>query len=222
MNSGIKKTRLEQQLTKWFNAHGRDFPWRNTRNPYHILIAEMLLRRTTATAVARIYSDFITRYNKPEVLARSRLATIEKQVATLGLQKLRAKHLKETARKLVKDFDSTVPSHFDELSTLPGVGRYVASAVLNFAFGKPVPLVDGNVVHLMTRVFNIEFESPDSDDIWVFMETFGPELQHSDFYWAIIDLVGTVCIRKSPRCSICPIEELCSWNDKNRIENESP
>ena len=152
MSQNLKRKRkqMEQLLSKWFQANGRDFPWRNTKNPYHILIAEMLLRRTTATAVLRIYPGFIRRYNEPVSLARSRLSTIEKQVTTLGLQTLRAQHLKETARRLVSDFQNEVPSNFKELSILPGVGRYVASAVLNFAFGKPVSLVDGNVVHLVS------------------------------------------------------------------------
>jgi A/G-specific adenine glycosylase len=174
----------------------------------------MLLRRTTATAVARIYSEFIHRFDSPDVLARSRLSTIEKQVTTLGLQKLRARHLKETARKIMREYDGKVPGNFEELSNLPGVGRYVASAVLNFAFENPVPLVDGNVVHLVSRVFDIQFEGPDDDEAWNFMESVGSKTQHSVFYWAIIDLVALVCIRSSPRCSICPLNQICSWSMK--------
>lgn len=207
----VKKKQMRNQLELWFKTDGRAFLWRNSRNPFHVLIAEMLLRRTTATAVARIYSDFIYRFDSPDVLARARLSTIEKQVATLGLQKLRAQHLKETARKIVSDYDGKVPENFEQLSSLPGVGRYVASAVLNFAFAKPVPLVDGNVVHLVSRVFNIQFEGPSDDEAWDFMESFGPNTQHSVFYWAIIDLVAMVCIRSSPRCSICPLWQICSW-----------
>ena len=216
MSQSLKKKRnqMVQLLTKWYPTNGRDFPWRRTTNPYNILIAEMLLRRTTATAVLRVYPDFIRRYNDPTSLARSRLFTIERQVTSLGLQKLRAHHLKDTARRLVSDFQNEVPSNFKELSILPGVGRYVASAVLNFAFGKPVSLVDGNVVHLVSRVFDIQFESSVDEEAWIFMESFGPDSQHSVFYWSIIDLVALVCIRSSPRCSECPLKKICSWIKK--------
>jgi A/G-specific adenine glycosylase len=179
----------------------------------------MLLRRTTATAVARVYSNFLHRFDTPGSLARSRLTTIEKLVTTLGLQKLRAKHLKETARILVSDFNGEVPSNFHELSALPGVGRYVASAVLNFAFGRQVPLVDGNVVHLISRVFDIEFKGPSDDEAWKFMESFGNNAQHSVFYWSIIDLVAAVCIRSSPRCSVCPLKQICSWTKKREEQD---
>jgi A/G-specific adenine glycosylase len=210
---------MEQLLSMWFETNGRDFPWRNTKNPFHILIAEMLLRRTTATAVARVYPRFIRRFDTPESLVRSRLSTIEKHVASLGLQKLRAQHLKETARKLVSNYNDEVPSNFKELYDMPGVGRYVASAVLNFAFGKAISLVDGNIVHLISRVFDIEFEGPADDEAWSFMESFGSNAQHSVFYWSIIDLVATVCIRSSPRCSVCPLKQICSWNKKREEQD---
>jgi A/G-specific adenine glycosylase len=174
----------------------------------------MLLRRTTATAVARVYSKFILRFDTPDTLTRSRLSTIEKHVETLGLQKIRAQHLKKTAKKIVDDYKGEVPRNYMELSSLPGVGRYVASAVLNFAFGKPIPLVDGNVVHLISRVFDLQFNGPDDDEAWSFMESFGSDTQQSVFYWAIIDLVALVCIRSSPRCSICPLMQICSWSNK--------
>lgn len=222
-NSIEKKVKhIGSQLMTWYDSFGRDFPWRHTNNPYHILIAEMLLRRTTATAVARVYPDFITHYDSPEVLAQSRLSSIAKRVTTLGLQNLRAKHLKQTATIIVNDYQSKIPPDFDKLSKLPGVGRYVASAVLNFAFNEAISLIDGNVLHFISRVFGLRFTGPEDEAAWQFMYSFGPELQHSVFYWSIIDLVGTVCIRHSPRCEICPIPELCSFKKERENSNGSP
>jgi len=209
-----KKEQTKIQINEWYKANGRNFPWRVTKNPFHILVGEMLLRRTTATAVARVFHDFVNRFDTPEQLARSRISTITKQVSTLGLQVSRAQHLKMTASRIVKDFDSKVPNDFKELSNFPGVGRYVASAVLTFAFGEPVPLVDGNVIHLMSRVFELKFDGASDEEAWRFMESFGSDTQSSTFYYGIIDLVAIVCIRSSPRCSICPLNQLCCWNAK--------
>jgi A/G-specific adenine glycosylase len=214
-----KKEKIKIQINEWYKINGRDFPWRETDNPFHILVAEMLLRRTTATAVARVFHDFISHYDTPERLARSRISTINKQIATLGLQMSRAHHLKQTASQIIKDFDGKVPNDLKELSSFPGVGRYVASAVLNFAFGEPIPLVDGNVIHLMSRVFELDFEDPSDEEAWRFMGSFGPDAQSRIFYYGIIDLVATVCIRSSPRCSKCPLNELCSWKDKRLDPN---
>jgi A/G-specific adenine glycosylase len=215
----IKKNQFAEQLIEWYTTHGRDFPWRTTKNPYHILLAEMLLRRTTATAVARVYPNFILRFENPGILVKTRISTIEKQVASLGLQKQRALHLKQTATTLVTDYEGRVPRDHLSLSRLSGVGRYVASAVMNFAFDGSFPLVDGNVLHLLSRVFDLSFDSPTDENAWQFMESFGPDIQHSIFYWSIIDLVAMVCIRSSPRCSECPLRLLCSWNRRNETQN---
>ena len=209
-----KKEQTRIKINEWYKLNGRNFPWRVTKNPFHILVGEMLLRRTTATAVTRVFLDFVGHYDTPEQLARTRISTITKQVATLGLQTSRAQHLKQTATRIVNDFDGKVPNDFKELSDFPGVGRYVASAVLNFAFGEPIPLVDGNVIYLMSRVFNLKFDGPSDEEAWRFMDSFGPDAQSSVFYYGIIDLVATVCKRLSPRCSKCPLNQLCSWNDK--------
>jgi len=86
--------------------------------------------------------------------------------------------------------------------------------VMNFAFGEFHPLVDGNVIHLLSRVFGLSFDGPTDENVWQFMEFFSSEAQHSIFYWSIIDLVAMVCVRTSPRCSTCPLNQLCSWNKR--------
>lgn len=206
-----KKSKMTSLLVQWFKTNGRDFPWRTSHNPFHILIAEMLLRRTTATAVARVFPNFIQRYTTPTQLASSRISNIAKEVTTLGLQTQRAQHLKQTARRIITDFNGNVPNDFDKLASLPGVGRYVASAVLNFAFGESVALVDGNVIHLISRVFGLIFGGPSDKEAWNFMGSFGSDTQHNVFYWSIIDVVATICIRASPRCSDCPLEQICLY-----------
>ncbi|TFG31638.1 A/G-specific adenine glycosylase [Candidatus Thorarchaeota archaeon] len=212
-NNTLQQTKqlLRQRLLAWFEENGRDFPWRSTADPYSILIAEMMLRRTTAAAVSRVYSDFIERYRTPQKLARARLTTIEFMISSLGLQRTRAKHLQNVAVHLLEKHNGIVPTTMDELMELPGVGIYVASAVLNFAFGKSNPLVDGNVLHLLSRVFGLTFDLNDKN-AWEFMGSFGPDLDNKVFYWSIIDLVALVCLRRTPRCTICPLSDFCEWH----------
>jgi A/G-specific adenine glycosylase len=206
---------MKCSIIDWYSSHGREFPWRSTSNPYHLLIAEMLLRRTTATAVARVYPRFVTRFERPKQLANARLTTIASMIETLGLQKMRSQHLKQMARCLMKDHNGAVPTDLEQLAKLPGVGQYVASAVLNFAFGRHIPLVDGNVIHLMTRVFGLTFTGPTDQHLFTLLGSFDLGDKNRAFYWGIIDLVAKVCLRKIPRCTVCPLQELCAWRSKN-------
>lgn len=205
-----KHALVRERVIDWFNHHGREFPWRNTTDPYQILIAEMLLRRTTASAVARVFNDFISRFDTPERLARARESTIARALKSLGLQSVRAKQLKETASLIVKEYQGEIPRPQEVLQSLPGVGLYIASAVRNFAFGEAVPLIDGNVVHFLSRVFGTQFAGPSDIKALEFVAKFGG-LHQAELYWGIIDLVASICLRRIPRCSICPVSITCEW-----------
>ena len=208
-----KHTLVRKKVIHWYGQHGRNFPWRNITDSYHILIAEMLLRRTTASAVSRIFSDFITRFDTPKLLAHARESTITQALSSLGLQSIRAKQLKRTASIIVKSYNSEIPKSNESLQALPGVGEYIASAVRNFAYGEPVPLVDGNVVHFISRVYGIQFTGPTDPGAWEFVTLFGGS-HESNLYWGIIDLVATVCLRQNPRCGVCPLSKVCDYKNK--------
>jgi A/G-specific adenine glycosylase len=213
--------RVKDSIIDWYSTSGRSFPWRSTSNPYHILIAEMLLRRTTATAVARVYPKFISRYEIPEKLASARLTTIASMIKTLGLQSIRSQHLHEMAHSLIENYNGVVPADLTQLAKLPGVGQYVASAVLNFAFGKNMPLVDGNIIHLMSRVFGQSFAGTTDRHLLALLDSFGLKEENKTFYWGVIDLVAKVCLRKAPRCTICPLAEECVWMKNNTLLSSS-
>jgi A/G-specific adenine glycosylase len=209
--NGHRMNFVRRAILKWFQRHGREFPWRHSENPFHILLAEILLRRTTAAAVARVYPSFVRRFNEPEDLASARLHTLETKVSSLGLQSVRARHLREAAKRILLEHNGAVPQEDAALRALSGVGRYVSAAVRNFAFGIADPMVDGNVVHLMNRVFSTGFTGPNDATAWLFMGQFGGRNQQKQLYWGIIDLVAAVCLRRSPRCSQCPLNEYCDF-----------
>ncbi|TXT54131.1 MAG: G/T mismatches repair enzyme [Candidatus Thorarchaeota archaeon] len=202
---------IQSLIILWYNSAGRFFAWRNSSNPFHILIAEMMLRRTTAKAVEKVYPDFIRKYDTSAKLSSANLESITKLVSSLGLQNTRAQHLKSTAQILESDYEGIVPSEKKQLLALPGVGRYVASAVQNFAYHLPVPLVDGNVLHFLKRVFSLTFTGSDDPDAWNFMDLFGPP-HPPEFYFGIIDLVAKICLRLNPRCDECPLFHSCDYN----------
>ena len=212
-------TLVRNALIEWFDKEGRSFPWRETTNPYHVLIAEMLLRRTTAAAVLRVYPEFMKRFDNPTKLSKARERTIRRHLSTLGLQSIRAKHIHETAKYLSKESAGSVPDSMLELKSLPGVGRYVGAAVLSFAFGQPEPMVDGNVVHLVNRVFGSNFKRATDSRVWEFMERFGSKNQDKRLYWGIIDLVATICLRRFPRCGQCPLNNLCEYHRRDVKED---
>ncbi len=209
--NGNRMNSVRRAILKWFGEHGRDLPWRHTENSFHVLVAEILLRRTTAAAVARVYPSFVKRFSGPESLASARLNTLEKNLSSLGLQSVRARHLREAAKRIILEHNGTVPQEEEALQALPGVGRYVSAAVRNFAFGIAQQMVDGNVVHLMNRVFSTGFTGPDDSNAWLFMEQFGGLHHQKQLYWGIIDLVSAVCLRRSPRCPQCPLKDHCDF-----------
>ena len=221
MGSDARKNALvRKSVIKWYDQHGRDFPWRSTTDPYQVLIAEILLRRTTASAVSRVFNDFMNRFESPKRLAHARESTIVRALSTLGLHSLRAKQLKETASIIVKDWNGEIPKSRESLQALPGVGVYIASAVRNFAYGESVPLVDGNVIHFISRVFGIKFKGPTDTKAWEFVTQFGGS-HKAKLYWGIIDLVATICLRRNPRCGICPLSMVCVWYTKGGKTSET-
>jgi A/G-specific adenine glycosylase len=205
-----KDALVRKRVIDWYSQHGRDFPWRNTTDPYQILIAEMLLRRTTASAVSRVFNDFVTRFDTPKRLARAHESTISRALASLGLQSLRAKQFKKTASIIMKEYNGEIPKSHENLQSLPGIGAYIASAVRNFAYGEATPLVDGNVIHFISKVFGIQFRGPTDKKAWEFVAKFGGS-HESGLYWGIIDLVATICLKRNPRCPICPLSKVCEW-----------
>ncbi|MFW9962710.1 MAG: hypothetical protein ACFFCX_04070 [Candidatus Sifarchaeia archaeon] len=211
---------VRKRVIDWYDKNGRDFPWRNTTNPYQVLIAEMLLRRTTASAVSRVFNDFMSNFASPKELAQASEFTITQVLKSLGLQSIRARQLKKTASIILNEYDGEIPDSQTNLQTLPGVGSYIASAVMNFAFGESVSLVDGNVIHFISRVYDIHFEGPTDTKAWEFMARAGGR-QDARLYWGIIDIVATICLKKNPRCSLCHLSGICDWYAKSSTTNKT-
>lgn len=142
-----RSTFFQQQLLAWGLRHGRAFPWRSTSDPYRLLIAEMMLRRTQARQVAPVYEDFVRQYPTSQVLASAAEAEVERLLRPLGLP-WRIPAFRQMAQRIVTEYGGNVPHDRAALLSLPGVGEYVADAVRCFAYNEPVALLDTNTVRV--------------------------------------------------------------------------
>jgi len=199
-------------LRNWWLARGRRFPWRENRTPYRVLVSEVLLHRTRAGSVARIYERFVERYPSPAALAAADDSELAEMLRPLGLR-WRTELIGRMAREIVERFGGEVPCDRDALLSLPGVGDYIASAVLVFGCGKFAPLLDTNIVRIIARYHGVP-ASDGSRRSARFAELLSDLVDPSDpaaSYYALIDLGALVCRPHRPRCGECPIRDGCHY-----------
>ncbi len=208
-------------LPDWYHTHRRDLPWRQTRDPYHILVSEIMLQQTRAEAVKPYYARFLAALPTVEALAMAPEDLILKLWEGLGYYS-RVRNLQKAAQTVMRDFGGVIPADFDALLSLPGVGRYTAGAVASIAFDIPVPAVDGNVLRVAARVMG------DGGDILTervkrrmeaAIAPVVPSPGAGDFNQSLIELGATVCLPgASAKCASCPLGLLCAANREGRVE----
>lgn len=202
---------IHRELLKWFEVNRRSFAWRQTRDPYRIVIAEMMLQRTKAPQVEGCYLQFLQRFPSIEDLSAASIEEISQAIAPLGLA-WRAEKIKGLATDIIAKFSGTVPSTRDELLSLPGIGDYIADAVLCFAFEHPVVVVDWNAARFICRFFGIQAKGEARRDKKVLEHARGmiPHSHIREFNWALLDLSALVCTPRKPLSSICPLRAWCA------------
>ena len=211
--------KFQKYLLDWWSVNKRHFDWRYTSIPYEILIAEMLLRKTTAKQVSRVYKSLLQLCPNPKSLHEASSDQLEKILTPLGMQHKRAILLKEIGSILVTKFNQEVPNSQSDLMSLPGVGLYIANAVLCFAFGKDMPIVDTNIIRVFGRVFSFQSKKrrPKDDlELWTFVGKFIPQGKCREFNLAIIDLAHLICTPNDPSCKICPLKIICRYATDNK------
>ncbi len=209
-NPGKRKA-FRAAILRWGSEHRRWYPWREPKaTPFHLLVAEMLLRKTRADNVLPVFERIVGRYPDVGALGRSRIASLEKALTPLGLHRIRARALKGICERISRE-GGAIPDNYEDLARLPHLGRYGASAVLCFAYGRPMPIVDGNVVRLWNRIFSIPppRETHKDEGIWEFTAKLMPRGKSREFNWALLDLAALVCIPKMPKHQECPAKRFC-------------
>lgn len=208
----IKKKFFVKQIIIWGKINRRQFEWRKTNNPFHILIAELLLQRTAARQVEPVYGKIIEKYPSPAALANAELEDLYLMLKPLGLA-YRAGRLIEISKVLEKEFEGNVPQNEKELLSLNGIGKYAANAVLSFAYGKDVGIVDTNILRVISRYFSVytPLGSHKKLQIWNFVNALIPQGESRDFNLSMLDFSNLVCKTKEPMHEVCPIKSYCSF-----------
>lgn len=200
-------------LSAWGAERGRTFDWRSWRDPYRLIVTEILLRQTRAESVAEFAPSFLHTYPNPASLQAETETQLEARLRPLGFGTQRARQLKAFAAAVEEA--GTVPVELAHLLALPGVGRYTAAMVAATAVGTRVAAVDTNVARVICRVFGItpsHAEARKSRNVWdlaTAMVDAAPDA--ASLTWAVIDLAATICLQRTPRCPECPLREECLY-----------
>ena len=207
-------------LLRWYEENGRLLPWREQVTPYRTWVSEIMLQQTRVAAVIPYFERFMTALPTVRDLASVPDETLMKLWEGLGYYS-RARHLKEAAGILVRDYGGALPDTYEALRALPGIGDYTAGAVLSIAFHKSVPAVDGNVLRIAARltclpdnVLSGAVKARVRDALVCAL----PE-DAGAFNQAMMDLGATVCLPKKPLCSLCPLAELCEARKRGAVED---
>jgi DNA (cytosine-5)-methyltransferase 1 len=210
--------RIQKNLLTWFGENERSFPWRKTNRPYRILLAEKLLQQTAATdQVVVAYERILSLYPTLQSLSEARSAVLREIIAPLGFS-YRAEELPKLAKTIVRTHQNKVPRDLRDLLALPGVGDYMARAILSFAYYQDVPVVDTNIARLLRRVFGVAGPMPSNParkrKLIDMATALVPKGKARDFNLAALDLCASICTARQPNCAECPIREECDYGRK--------
>jgi A/G-specific adenine glycosylase len=207
---------IRRQLLRWYDKNHRDLPWRRTREPYAIWVAETMLQQTQVNTVMPYYERFLSAFPTIAVLARAPLRKVLALWSGLGYYR-RAENLKKSAVALALSHAGRLPADYEALLALPGVGEYTAGALMSIAFGKPYPALDGNARRVLGRILNPHNES----ELKRLANRLISKSKPGHFNQALMELGATLCIPQKPRCPKCPVASSCAARSTNRIKRKS-
>jgi A/G-specific adenine glycosylase len=219
----LERQRFRRRLLDWYRRNGRDLPWRNTSDPYHILVSEVMLQQTQVDRVLPKYHEWLEKYPSLEALAAAAESDVTQTWRPLGYN-IRPRRLHAIARESVARFGGTLPSDEETLRSFKGIGAYTAGAVRSFAFGQRAAILDTNVARVLFRVF-IGRGNPRAHamrrHLWEVSRTVLPQRHVFDFNQALMDFGATMCTARKPKCLMCPMQRNCSAFPFNP-DNERP
>ncbi len=197
---------LQLALLDWFAKNQRPLPWRKHYRPYEVWISEIMLQQTQVATALPYYDRWMRAFPTLEALAKSPEKKVMKLWQGLGYYS-RARNLHDAANAILKTHGGRFPSDYDAILELKGVGRYTAGAIASIAFNQERPIVDGNVIRVLSRIYAISGE--DKEKIWELQEKLIPKGQARFFNQSLMELGALVCLPREPRCGICPVKKYC-------------
>lgn len=212
LNKAIKTIR--QKILLWYHRNGRDFPWRHTKDPYKIMIAEFMLHRTKAEQVVPVYTDFIRKYLNVYSLAEADFQEVKKVTEHLGLH-WRARNFIKAAKYIIDKSGGEFPDNYVNLRKVPGVGEYIAGAILAVCFNKPAPVVDSNIARFINRFWDLRLsgEIRRKKEIVRIAEKLFDCDNPGKFLFAMVDFTTFICKPRNPECKDCRLKHICNSRD---------
>jgi len=203
---------FQRRLLTWFRTHRRELPWRASRDPYRVWVAEIMLQQTRLAAVLPYYHRFLKQFPDVHSLAASREEQVLRLWSGLGYYS-RARNLRRAANEVVAKHTGEFPRSFDAALALPGIGTYTAAAVLSIAYGLPHAVLDGNVARVIARLYAVRGDLREPRR-WKQLARIADEIlvarAAGDWNQALMELGETVCTPFAPRCEVCPVSRLCT------------
>jgi A/G-specific adenine glycosylase len=203
---------FRRRLLQWYRRHARDLPWRRTRDPYHILVSEIMLQQTQVDRVLPKYHEWLEKFPSLAALAEAPESDVTSTWRPLGYN-IRPRRLHAIARESVARYGGELPSDEETLLSFKGIGAYTAGAVRSFAFGQRAAILDTNVARVLFRVF-VGRGDPKSHamrrHLWEVSRTLLPQRHVFDFNQALMDFGATLCTARKPKCLLCPMRTGCA------------
>jgi len=203
---------FRRRLFDWYRRNGRDLPWRRTRDPYRVLVSEVMLQQTQVDRVLPKYHEWLDKYPTLEALAAAAEHDVAATWRPLGYN-IRPRRLHAIAREAVASYGGSLPSDEETLRSFKGIGAYTAGAVLSFAFGRRAAILDTNVARVLFRVF-VGRGEPKSHAmkryLWDVSRAMLPARNVYDFNQALMDFGATLCTARKPKCLLCPMRRSCA------------
>jgi len=204
-------TFLHEKLLEWYRAHGRDLPWRRSKDPYAIWISEIMLQQTRVETVIPYYARWMEQFPDIHSLAQATADDVLSLWEGLGYYR-RAHNLRKAARMILEEFNATIPDHVDDLKLLPGIGAYTAAAIAALAFNVDALALDGNLRRVIARLIDLDADPRRQQGerrIREWAAAAMPSGQAGEFNQALMDLGATICTPRKPQCGLCPLMPDC-------------
>lgn len=202
---------FQRRLLTWYHRHQRPLPWRQTRDPYKILVSEIMLQQTQVERVVPKYHEFLRRYPTLRTLAGANTMELKRVWYPLGYN-IRPLRLRRIAQRALREYSGRIPDSYDDLLAMDGIGRYTAGAVLSFAYEQDVPIVDTNVARLLSRYFGVQTSAKHAGGqrrLWQLAKAVIPPGQGYTINQAMMDFGALVCTARSPQCPTCVLRRHC-------------
>jgi A/G-specific adenine glycosylase len=208
----LQNASLHVNLLDWFAENRQQFPWRTQRDPYRVWLSEIMLQQTQVNTVVPYFERFLERFPDIQSLAQSSLEDVLKLWEGLGYYS-RARNLHRAAQIVVEKHEGSLPRTLESLRKLPGVGPYTAGAIASIAFGVDAPVLDGNVIRVLTRLYDID-ENIDQASVqkklWKFANDLLPPGRSGLWNEALMDFGRLMCLPATPLCQECPLTGMCA------------